>query len=76
MAVKAINDSTGLNRLISILLVFRAYPWIINDSPPSPSVVQQAEAIHKVIKEAIYLRHIIGQQYTRNKKWPKHLNYA
>ena len=26
MAVKAINDSAGLDRLISILLVFSAYP--------------------------------------------------
>ena len=26
MAVKAVNDSAGLNRLIPILLVFSAYP--------------------------------------------------
>ncbi|OCK87910.1 uncharacterized protein K441DRAFT_591529, partial [Cenococcum geophilum 1.58] len=26
IAIKAVNDSTGLNRLIPILLVFSAYP--------------------------------------------------
>jgi hypothetical protein len=39
MAVKAINDSAGLDRLVPTLLVFGAYPQITNDSPLSPSVV-------------------------------------
>ena len=39
MAVKAVNNSTGLDRLVPILLVFSAYPWIINDSSPSLSII-------------------------------------
>jgi len=39
MAIKAVNDSAGLNRLIPILLVFSAYPWITNNSPLSPSII-------------------------------------
>ncbi len=51
MAVKAINDSAGPNGLIPTLLVFGAYPRMTNDSPPSPSVLQRAEAIYKAMKE-------------------------
>ena len=51
MAVKAINNSAGLDRLIPTLLVFGAYPQITNDSPPSPFIVQQAKAIRKAMKE-------------------------
>jgi hypothetical protein len=51
MAVKAINNSASLDGLVPILLVFGAYPWITNDFPPSPSIMQWAEAICKAIKE-------------------------
>ena len=40
MAVKAVNNSAGLDRLIPILLVFSAYLWITDDSLPSPSIMQ------------------------------------
>ena len=39
MAVKAINDSTGLDRLVPILLVFSAYSWMTNDLPLSLSIM-------------------------------------
>jgi len=51
MAVKAVNNSAGLDRLVPILLVFSAYPRITNDSPLSLSVTQRVEAIRKAIKE-------------------------
>jgi len=51
MAIKAVNDSASPDGLVPILLVFGAYPRITNDSPLSPSIMQRAEAIRKVIKE-------------------------
>ena len=30
MAVKALNNSTGPNSLVPILLVFGAFPWMLN----------------------------------------------
>jgi hypothetical protein len=45
MAVKAINDTTGPNRLILILLVYRAYPRISNLNPPAPSIIDRAAII-------------------------------
>ena len=39
IAIKAINDFTGPDRLIPILLVFGTYPQITNNSPPFPSIV-------------------------------------
>ena len=55
MAIKAVNDFTGLNRLIPILLVFSTYPQMTNNSLLSPSIVQQAKAIYKAIKEVQYI---------------------
>ena len=51
MAVKAINNSAGLDRIIPTLLVFGAYPRIINIDPPSPSVIKRAKAIRAATKE-------------------------
>ena len=51
MAVKAVNDFAGPDGLVPTLLVFGAYPRMTDDSPPSPSVVQRAEAIRKATKE-------------------------
>ena len=39
MAVKAVNDSAGSDGIIPILLVFGAYPRMVEDSTPSPSVI-------------------------------------
>jgi hypothetical protein len=39
MAVKAINDTAGLNGLIPTLLVYRAYPKISNLDPPALFII-------------------------------------
>ena len=39
MAVKAINNITGLNRLVLTLLVYKAYLKINKLDPPTPSVI-------------------------------------
>jgi hypothetical protein len=39
IAFKAINDSAGPNNLIPTLLVFRAYPRIVESDTPNPIVV-------------------------------------
>jgi hypothetical protein len=39
MAFKAINDSAGPNGLIPTLLVFRAYPYIVESDAPNPIVI-------------------------------------
>jgi hypothetical protein len=51
MAFKAINDSTGPNSLIPTLLVFKAYPHIVEFNIPNPIVVKRAVALKKVIEE-------------------------
>ena len=51
MAVKAINDTAGPDGLVPTLLVFGAYPRLVDTSPPSPSVAQRAQAIKKAMQE-------------------------
>jgi hypothetical protein len=51
MAVKAINDSAGPDDIMLTLLIFGAYPKIIKNSVPLPSVTQRADAISKITKE-------------------------
>jgi len=45
MAVKAINNTAGPNRLVPTLLVYGAYLRISNLGPPAPSITEQAAAI-------------------------------
>jgi len=56
MAFKAINDSIGPNGLIPTLLVFGAYPHIVESDAPNPTVIQRAVALKKAIKEVKKLR--------------------
>ena len=56
MAFKAINNSIGPNSLISTLLVFRAYLYIIKSNIPNPTVVKQAAALKKAIEEVKKLK--------------------
>ena len=56
MAVKAVNNTAGPNRLVPILLVYRAYLRISNLDPPAPSVTDRAAVIRKAIAEIIKLR--------------------
>jgi hypothetical protein len=45
MAIKAVNNTTGPDRLVPTLLVYGAYPWISNLDPPAPSIIDQAAVI-------------------------------
>ena len=56
MAFKAINNTASLEGLVPILLVFRAYPQIVESDAPLPSVIQRAAAIKKAIVEIQKLR--------------------
>ena len=39
MAFKVINDSAGPNGLIPTLLVFGAYPYMVESNTPNPTVL-------------------------------------
>ena len=56
MAVKAINNTAGLNGLVPTLLVYRAYLRISNLGPPALSITERAAIIRKVITEIVKLR--------------------
>jgi hypothetical protein len=63
IAMKAVNNSAGLDSIMPTLLIFGAYPRITRDSPPSPSITEQAEAIHKAMKE---VRRLYAEQQVNN----------
>ena len=56
MAFKVINNSIGPNGLISTLLVFGAYLYIVKSNTPNSIVIQQATALKKAIKEVKKLK--------------------
>jgi len=56
MAIKAINNTAGPNKLVPTLLVYRAYLRISNLGPPAPSITERAAVIQKVIAEIVKLR--------------------
>ncbi|KAK3378750.1 hypothetical protein B0T24DRAFT_716467 [Lasiosphaeria ovina] len=49
MAIKALNNTAGLDGLVPTLLVFGAYPRINQDSPPSPKIAERAQAVRDII---------------------------
>jgi hypothetical protein len=51
IAVKAINNITGPDSYVPMLLIFRAYLQITDYSPPASTNAQRAAAIKKVITE-------------------------
>jgi hypothetical protein len=51
MTFKAINDTAGPEGLVPTLLVFGAYPRMIELDAPSPSVSQRIAAIRKAMSE-------------------------
>ena len=55
MAVKAINDLAGPDRIIPTLLVFRVYPQITKIDTLLLSVTKRAEAIRIATKEVCRL---------------------
>jgi len=56
MAVKAINNTAGPDRLVPTLLVYGAYLRISNLNSPALSITEQAAAIQKAIAEIVKLR--------------------
>jgi hypothetical protein len=56
MAVKAVNDTAGLNRLVPTLLVYGAYLRMTNLDPPAPSITDRATAIRKAMSKIAKLR--------------------
>ena len=55
MAVKAINNTAGPNRLVPTLLVYGAYLRISKLDPPAPSVTERATIIRKAIAKIVKL---------------------
>lgn len=51
MSFKAINNSIGLNVLVPILLVFSAYPMMIELNASSLSIIQRTIAVQKALNE-------------------------
>ena len=56
MAVKAVNNTTSPNRLVPTLLVYGAYLRISKLDPPTPSIIERAAIIRKVIAKIVKLR--------------------
>src|SRR6266567_6066242 len=56
MAVKAVNNTTGLNRLVPTLLVYRAYLRISKLDPPALSITERAAVIQKAIAKVVKLQ--------------------
>ena len=55
MAIKAINNTTGLNRLVLTLLVYRAYLRMGKLNFFAPSITDQAAVIQKAIAKIVKL---------------------
>ena len=51
MAIKAVNNSAGPNRIVPILLVFSIYLRLTKMDSLSPSITKRTEAIYIVIKK-------------------------
>ena len=56
MAVKAINNTAGLDRLVPTLLVYGAYPRMSKLDSPALSIMEQAAAIWKAMAEIVKLQ--------------------
>ena len=59
MAVKAINDLAGPDRIVPTLLVFGVYPRITNIDHLLLSIIKRAKAIYTATKEVrrLYIEH-------------------
>ena len=55
MAVKAINNTASLDRLVPTLLVYGAYLRISKLDPPALSVINQVAVIQKAMAEIVKL---------------------
>lgn len=69
MAVKAVNDTVGPDGIVPTVLVFRAYPRMTYDSPPSQLTARCAQAMRKAmadLKRAVAKRQINDALKTKN----------
>jgi len=55
MAVKAVNNTAGLDRLVPTLLVYGAYLRISNLNPPALSITERVAVIRKAMAEIVKL---------------------
>ena len=62
MAVKAVNDTAGPNGLVPTLLVFGAYPQMVEMDPPAPNMIDRTKAVKKAMAEVAKLR--VNRQIT------------
>jgi hypothetical protein len=51
IAIKAVNDSAGPDRIVPTLLVFGSYPRMTKIDLPSPTIAKRAKAIRAATKE-------------------------
>ena len=56
MAIKAVNNTTGPNRLVPTLLVYKVYLRMGKLDPPAPFITDQAAVIRKAIAKIVKLR--------------------
>ena len=56
MVVKAINDTAGPDGLVPTLLVFGAYPQMMDRDLPTATITQRAAAIKRAMDKIIKLR--------------------
>ena len=56
MAVKAVNNTASLDRLVPTLLVYGVYLRISKLDPSTPSITEQVAVIWKVIAKIVKLR--------------------
>jgi len=56
MAVKAVNNTAGLNGLVPTLLVYGVYLRISNLGPSALSIIEQVAVLRKVMAEIVKLR--------------------
>ena len=55
MAVKAVNNTAGLDRLVPTLLVYGAYLRISNLNPPALFITERAAIIRKAMAKIVKL---------------------
>ena len=56
MAIKAVNDTASPNRLVPTLLVYGAYLRISKLDSSTPSIIDRAAIIRKVMAKIVKLR--------------------
>ena len=55
MAIKAVNNTAGLDGLVPTLLVYGAYLRMGKLDPPTPSVTERVATIRKAMAEIVKL---------------------